>query len=90
MSTITHYIIQINFKVISKPVESGVIKTLKSQNPSTKFQINLKFQYPMTKTSAEVPRRCQGNLGLLSNLPFGTNTIGACVCNFEFGSLGFV
>ncbi len=32
---------------------AGVVESMKSQAPSTKLQINLKFQYQMTKTSLE-------------------------------------
>jgi hypothetical protein len=40
-----------NVKVNSKPVAlEGVTQQLKSQIASTKLQINLKFQYSMTKT----------------------------------------
>jgi len=31
----------------------GVLKSMKSQTPSTKLQTNLKFQYQMTKTGFE-------------------------------------
>ena len=29
---------------------TGIVESIKSQNPSTKLQTNLKFQYSMTKT----------------------------------------
>jgi hypothetical protein len=32
---------------------TGVVESIKSQNPSTKLQKNLKFQYKMTKTDLE-------------------------------------
>ena len=45
---------------------------LKSQNPSTKLQTNLKFQYPMTKTQNR----------------FGISNFGRCdlfaICDLEF------
>jgi hypothetical protein len=62
----------------------------KSQISSTKLQINLKFQYPMTKTfHAVVPYRGI-SLCPLVIMPFGTNAGESCVWNFEFGSLEFV
>jgi len=72
----------------SKIIESDVY--LKSQIPSTKFQINLKFQFPMTKTFiAVVSHRCT-NFRLSNILQFGTNVGGSAVWNFEFDSLRFV
>ena len=50
-------------------------------------QVNLKFQYPMTKTfTAIVPYRF-AKLAVPAILPFGTNADGSFVWNFEFGSL---
>jgi hypothetical protein len=46
---------------------------IKSQIPSTKLQINLKFQYPMTKTiTALAPFRI-AKLSVLGIMPLGTN-----------------
>jgi len=46
---------------------------MKSQIPSIKLQINLKFQYPMTKTfTASGPYRI-AKLPLLVIMKFGTN-----------------
>jgi hypothetical protein len=62
----------------------------KSQIQSTKLQINLKFQYSMTKTfSAGVAFRCT-NLCSPVIVPFCINACGAPVWSFGFGSLGFV
>jgi outer membrane phospholipase A len=47
-------------------------------------QINLKFQYPMTKTlNAVVPYRCP-NFSPLVIMSFGTNAGRSSVWNFEF------
>ena len=90
MSTGSQRNIQSNVNVISKSVESEVYKTLKFQNSSTKFQINLKFQYPMTKTfTAVVPYRCT-QLYPSVTLPFGSEVGVLPVWNFEFWSLEFV
>jgi hypothetical protein len=63
---------------------------LKSQIPSTKSQINLKFQFSMTQTfGAVVAYRCL-NLGCPLMMPFHTNTGESGVWNFEFRSLEFV
>jgi hypothetical protein len=65
-------------------------KILKFQIPSTKLQINLKFQYPMTKTFSAIGPYLYPSYCLLLIMPFGTNTGGSSVLNFEFGSLEFV
>jgi hypothetical protein len=53
-------------------------------------QINLKFQYPMTKTfNTVVPYRCP-NFCPPVIMPLGTNAGGSSVWNFEFRSLLFV
>ena len=71
---------------------------LKFQISITKLQINLKLQYPMTKTSTEVVSYRFMAPRLPVMIPIGTS---ACfslvppvtspvVSNFEIGSLGFV
>jgi hypothetical protein len=65
-------------------------KTIKSQIPSTKLQINLKSQFPMTKTPTAVGLWCFTNLCPPVMMSFGIEDGGAWVWNFEFGSLEFV
>jgi hypothetical protein len=44
----------------------------------------------MTKTFTAVDQYCFAMPALTVIMPFGTNTGGLVVWNFEFGSLGFV
>jgi len=71
-----------------------IFKKAKTQIPSTKLQINRKFQYPMTKTFDQNIHRdwpyCCLNLCQPAIMSFDTNAGGSVVWNFEFVSLGFV
>jgi hypothetical protein len=62
----------------------------KFQISSTKFQINHKFQYPMTKTLTEVVLHLFENPALPMMIYLGTTVKGLFFRNFEFGLLGFV
>ena len=53
-------------------------------------QVNLKFQYPMSKTFNTVGTYRITKSALPVIIPFGTNVDRSFVWNFEFGSLGFV
>ena len=61
-----------------------IYKTIKYQISSTKLQINLKFQYSMTKTFTTVVL-----IDLPMMMPLST-TVDGSFWNFEFRSLGFV
>jgi hypothetical protein len=65
-------------------------RKIKFQISSTKLQINLKSQYPMTKTFTAVGPYRFAKLALPVIMPFGTNAARSFVWNFKFGSLGFV
>jgi hypothetical protein len=67
-----------------------VKQLLKSQNSSTKLQINLNFQYPMTKTLTTVKSHHFVDPGLSVIMPVDKVLDGSFVSNFEFGSLGFI
>jgi hypothetical protein len=85
------YVPQGNVKVNSKP--AAFVKfynTIKSQISSAKLQINLKSQYSMTKTFANIAARQDVKSGEPVMMPFGTMAEGSFVSIFEFGSLGFV
>ena len=69
---------------------SRLCKSIKSQISSTKLQINLKFQYSMTKTFTAVDSHRLPNPGLPVMMPLGITVKGLFVWNFEFESLGFV
>jgi hypothetical protein len=59
-----------NDKVNSKPVVSeGFTQQLKSQISSTKLQINLKFQYSMTKTFTAAVSHHFAKMGLSVMMP---------------------
>jgi len=61
-----------------------------AHHPEQRRRVNLKFQYPMTKTGIAVgPNRFE-KLAFPSILPFCTNVDWSFVWNFEFVSLGFV
>jgi hypothetical protein len=45
--------------------------TLKFQSSSTKLQINLKFQYPMTKTFTSIAALCSAYAGPKMMMPLG-------------------
>jgi hypothetical protein len=62
----------------------------KNQFPSTKLQINLKFQYLMTKTFTAVTLYHFGNLCLPIQMRSGTNACVSGVWEFEFWLLAFV
>ena len=63
-------------------------KTIKSQISSTKLQINLKFKYSMTKTSATVVSNRFAN-PVSRDDSDGPTVDGSFVWVFEFGSLRF-
>jgi hypothetical protein len=63
---------------------------IKSQISSTKFQINLKFQYSMSKTLLSFASQPFTSPGQRANMPVGLTTTGAGVWDFEFDSLGFI
>ncbi len=52
-------------------------------------QVDLKFQYSMTKTFTTVISHRLANPGLPVMMPWGFTVNGSFVWNFEFGSLGF-
>jgi hypothetical protein len=55
METSVRVLIVISLHFMQKPIHKH--KLLKSQIPSTKLQINLKLQYPMTKTDELAKRQ---------------------------------
>jgi len=63
---------------------------IKSQISSTKLQINLKFQYSMTKTFARIAARGDIKSGEPGMMPLRAMTGRSFVWIFEFGLLGFV
>jgi hypothetical protein len=65
-------------------------KTIKSQITSTKSQINLKYQYSMTKTSTTIGSYHCANPDWQAMLILDKSGDGSIACNFEFGSLEFV
>jgi len=58
-------------------------KTIKCQIPSTKLQIKLKFQYPMTKTTKAVNWYRFEKLALLVLMSFRTKVEQSFVWNFN-------
>jgi hypothetical protein len=77
-------------KVNTNPVYQKILFALKSQISSTKLQINLKFQYSMTKTGTTVASNRFTNPGLPVMMPLSKTLEVFLVWNFEFESLGFV
>ncbi len=65
--------------------ERRFYRILKSQITSTKFQINLKSQCPMTKTFAAVVPCCYRNPCSLVIRPFSTNAGGKAFGIWNFG-----
>ena len=61
-----------------------------AHHPEPSRRVNLKFQYPMTKTFTAVGRYRFAKLAVPVIMPFGTNVDRSFVWNFEFGSLKFV
>jgi hypothetical protein len=75
-------------------IQTGYIgrfkKTVKLQNSCTKLPINLNCQYSMTQTFATRVVPHYGHTGELGMRPLDAPVNGFFVCDFEFGSLGFV
>jgi hypothetical protein len=75
---------------VPEKIEKSLYETIKIQNPSTKLQINLKFQKPMTETYTAIGQYRSTKLALPIILPFRTKVDRSMVWDFEFGLLGFV
>ena len=82
-NTIATKVVNVNFKSV---VLVSYYNIMKSQISSTKFQINLKSQYSMTKAIIKTPARRDVKSGEAGMVPLDTMADGSFVWIFEFGS----